>query len=107
MPPPKAVVCLTTVAKKRDAEKIAAHLVERRLAACVQIVPGLTSHYRWKGKVRRDREFLLVMKTKASKTKVLEMEMAKVHPYELPEFVVWPLKAGSARYLAWIAENTR
>ncbi|HEX5038403.1 MAG TPA: divalent-cation tolerance protein CutA [bacterium] len=106
MPPSKCAVCLTTVAKRRDAERIAAHLVKRRLAACVQIVPGLTSHYRWKGKVCRDAEFLLVMKTKSSKTKILEREVAKIHPYELPEFVVLPLKAGSAAYLAWIKENT-
>jgi periplasmic divalent cation tolerance protein len=102
---PKAVVCLTTVAKKRDAERIARRLVEKRLAACVNIVAGLTSHYRWRGKVCRDSEFLLVIKTLASKMKDLEREISKIHPYALPEFVVLALKGGSSRYLAWIVES--
>ena len=101
----KFVVCLTTLGRKKDAEKIAAHLVKKRLAACVNIVPGLISHYRWKGKICRDSELLLVMKTVVSKTKALEREIKAVHPYELPEFVVVSLNGGSRRYLAWIAEN--
>jgi periplasmic divalent cation tolerance protein len=103
---PNCVVCLTTVAKRKDAEKIARHLVERRFVACVNVVPGLVSHYRWKGKVCRDAEFLLMMKTTGAKAKRLEKELTKIHPYELPEFVVLPFKKGSPRYLAWIAENT-
>lgn len=103
---PKSVMCLTTVATRKDAEKIAGLLVKGRFAACVQIVPGLVSHYRWKGKVCRDAEFLLVMKTTVSKAKRLEKELGRIHPYELPEFVVISLDGGSKRYLAWIRENT-
>src|SRR5262245_45784511 len=101
----KCVVCLTTAGKRKDAERIARHLVAGKFAACVNVIPGLVSHYRWKGKVCRDAEFLLVMKTTASKAKRLEKEIRSIHPYELPEFVVLPITGGSPRYLKWILEG--
>jgi periplasmic divalent cation tolerance protein len=103
----KCVVCLTAVAKRRDAERIARHLVAGRFAACVNVVPGLVSHYRWKGQMCRESEFLLVIKSVASKAKRMEKEIRKIHPYELPEFVVLPIAGGSPRYLEWILEGVR
>ncbi len=103
----KTVVCLTTVGKRKDAERIARRLVAGKFAACVNVVAGLVSHYRWKGKICRDAEFLLVMKTAASKVKRLEKELRTIHPYELPEFVVLPIAGGSSRYLKWILEGVR
>ncbi|HSA59964.1 MAG TPA: divalent-cation tolerance protein CutA [bacterium] len=102
---PKCVVCLTTVAKRKDAERIARHLVAGKFAACVNVIPGIVSHYRWKGKVCRAAELLLVMKTAAFKAKQLEMQIQAIHPYDLPEFVVLPIVGGSPRYLKWILES--
>ncbi len=95
-------VCLTTVGKRRDAQKIARHLVKKKLAACVNLIPGAVSFYFWKGKFCRDREVLLLMKTTASGCRRLERELKKVHPYKLPEFVALPISHGSGRYLRWI-----
>lgn len=101
----RVVICLTTVGKRKDAERIARRLVAGGFAACVNVVPGLVSHYRWKGKMCRDAEFLLVMKTASTKAKRLEKEIASLHPYELPEFVVLPVSTGSSLYLKWILKS--
>ena len=103
----KFVVCLTTVAKRKDAERIARRLIAGRFAACVNIVPGLVSHYSWQGKACRDAEILLLVKTAASRVKRMEAEIRKIHPYELPEFIVIPIAGGSARYLRWIWEGVK
>lgn len=95
------VVCLTTAASKRDAEKIARHLVEKKFAACVNVSPVL-SFYTWKKKLCRTSEVLLVIKTASSRARLLEVELQKIHPYELPEFVVLPIAGGSRKYFQWI-----
>ncbi|MFN8092011.1 MAG: divalent-cation tolerance protein CutA [Vicinamibacteria bacterium] len=99
------VVALTTVGKAADAERVARALVERRLAACVNVVPGVVSTYRWKGEVERDDEHLLVVKTRADRVEALREALVTLHPYELPELVVLPVEAGHAPYLAWIRES--
>lgn len=99
------VVALTTVGKAADAERVARALVERRLAACVNVVPGVVSTYRWKGEVERDDEHLLVVKTRADRVAALREALVTLHPYELPELVVLPVEAGHAPYLAWIRES--
>ena len=85
-----------------DARRIAAHLVERRLAACVNIVPGLESVYRWKGAVTSAGEFMLIIKSRASLVPAIEQEFKTVHPYEVPELVVLPLAGGGQQYMAWL-----
>ena len=99
------VLVLSTVAQAEDAERIARALVERRVAACVNVVPGLTSFYRWKGALQRDDERLLLIKTRRDGYAALEQALRSLHPYEVPEIVALPLEAGSAAYLAWIDQN--
>ena len=99
------VLVLSTVAQAEDAERIARALVERRLAACVNVVAGLTSFYRWKGAVQRDDERLLLIKTRRDRYAALQEALASLHPYQLPEIVALPFEAGSAAYLAWVDEN--
>lgn len=98
------VIALSTVATREDAERIARALVERRLAACVNVVPGLLSVYRWKGEVAADAECLLVIKTARERVEELKSALVSMHPYELPELVVLPIDGGHAPYLAWLAE---
>jgi len=101
------LVVFSTVAKAEDAERIARALVEQRLAACVNVVPGLVSLYRWKGELQRDEERLLVIKTRRERYAALQQALQSLHPYELPEIVALPVEAGSPAYLAWIDENVR
>ncbi len=93
---------LSTVPSIKKARTLAGLLVSRRLAACVQILPGLESHYRWRGKKETSKEVLLLIKTKASLYRKLEKAVLKNHPYEVPEIVCLPITKGSKRYLSWI-----
>jgi len=77
-------------------------LVSKRLAACVQILPGLESHYRWRGKKETSREVLLLIKTNAAVYKKLEKILLQNHPYEVPEIICLPITRGSKTYLDWI-----
>jgi periplasmic divalent cation tolerance protein len=96
------IVVLCTVGSAEDAERIASTLVERRLAACVNVVPGVTSIYRWKGEVARDAEWLLVMKTTAARFEALREALVEMHPYDVPEVIELPVERGHAPYLEWI-----
>lgn len=87
------------------AEDLAKRLVASRLAACVNILPGLTSVYEWKGAVEMDSELLLLAKTSAARYPALESTLRQAHPYELPEIVCIPIVAGLSGYLEWI-ENS-
>ena len=99
------VVALSTVGSAEDAERIARALVERRLAACVNVVPNVVSVYRWKGAVEKDEEHLLVIKTRAERLEALRQALVELHPYEVPELVALPVEAGHAPYLAWLDES--
>ena len=99
------LVVLSTVGRAEDAERIARALVERRLAACVNVVPGLVSIYRWKGNVEKDDERLLVIKTRRERFAALREALMELHPYELPELLALPVEAGSPDYLAWLDES--
>ena len=99
------VVALTTVGSADDAERIARALVERRLAACVNVVPGVVSIYRWQGAVERDEERLLVIKTREERLEPLRQALVALHPYELPALVALPIAGGHPPYLAWLDES--
>jgi periplasmic divalent cation tolerance protein len=88
-----------------EARKIGRGVVEKKLAACANIVPGVESIYRWKGRVERAREVLVIMKTTANRLPDLEREVKRLHSYEVPEFIVLPLTAGSRDYLNWIEQS--
>lgn len=90
-----------------SAQRIAHALVDERLAACVQIVPGLVSVYRWQGEVRRDDEQLLLIKTSRERWPALAARVRELHPYETPELLAFDAADGSADYLAWLAAQTR
>jgi periplasmic divalent cation tolerance protein len=93
---------LTTVPEEELGRRLARTLVEERLAACVNVSPAVTSFYWWGGKIVEDREFLLVIKTKASVLERLRARLKELHPYEIPEFVALPVVAGSPEYLGWL-----
>ena len=99
------VIALSTVGSGEDAERIARALVERRLAACVNVIPGVASFYRWQGEVCRDEERLLVIKTRVERLEALREALVALHPYELPELVALPIEAGHATYLAWLDDS--
>jgi len=98
-------IVLTAAASEEEASKIARHLVERRLAACVNIVPQITSIYRWQGKVHGAREWLLMVKTTTAAFGQVREAIAELHSYELPECIFLPIEDGSPAYLQWIAES--
>jgi periplasmic divalent cation tolerance protein len=100
-----ARVVLTTVALHETAITMARTLVEERLAACVNVSPGVESIYWWQGKIEQSLEYVLMIKTTAGKIGALRERVMKLHPYEVPEFVVLPIESGSEAYLNWISES--
>ena len=93
---------LTTIAADADGAALARTLVEERLAACVNLLPAMTSLYRWKGQVEQDREQQVVIKTTTDRLAALETRIRELHAYELPEFLVVSAAGGSQEYLAWV-----
>jgi periplasmic divalent cation tolerance protein len=103
-----ARIVLTSVGLLEKAEQLAGTLVERRLAACVNIVGPIRSTYRWKGVIEREQEYLLLIKTTAERAAELAAAFAELHPYELPERVELAIDGGSEDYLEWLsAQVTR
>ena len=100
------MIVLTTLGADADAATFARTLVEERLAACVNLLPEMTSVYRWKGSVEQERERQLVIKTSEGCLAALEIRLTELHPYEVPEFLVVRAGGGSDRYLAWMKETT-
>jgi periplasmic divalent cation tolerance protein len=96
---------LTTVSSEEEAERISAALVERRLAACVQILGPFSSRYRWQGAVEEAREWLCLAKTTTDRYPELEAAIRDLHSYEEPEIVATAIVAGSGGYLAWVTES--
>ena len=97
-----AVQVFTTTGKKDDAKRIADALVERRLAACVQVVGPVTSTYRWQGKIETAEEWLCIIKSTRDLYAELESAVRELHPYEVPEILAVPVVAGSPAYLDWL-----
>ena len=98
-------IVLTTAGSEEEAAKIARHLVEHGLAACVNIVPHVSSVYRWKDKVEEAREWLLIIKTTAGVFAQVRQAISDLHSYELPECICLTIEDGSPNYLQWIAES--
>ncbi len=101
-----ALVVLVTVPSADEAARIARALVEERLAACGNVLPGLRSIYRWEGKVEDDAEALLVLKTTRARFAALRERVLALHPYTVAEVLALPVEAGSEKYLAWVAAET-
>lgn len=96
---------LVTCGSRAEAQRIAQEIVARRLAACTNILEmPVRSIYRWKGKVQKAREFLLLIKTSARRLPALEAEIKRLHSYDVPEFIAVPIVAGSPAYLRWLAD---
>jgi periplasmic divalent cation tolerance protein len=95
-------IVLSTCGDRDTAERIAHRLVEQHLAACVNILPGVQSVYRWQGAVQSESEVLLLIKTKATLIEGVQSTIASLHSYEVPEFLVLPISGGSPAYMAWL-----
>ncbi len=101
------IVVLSTCASPEEAEKVARALVEKKLAACVNILPAVRSIYRWKGAIEDDQETLLLIKSSRALFGELRAEIQKLHSYEIPEAIAIPIVDGLERYLEWMADVLR
>ena len=102
----KAVLIYSTFPSPEAAETVGGALVDRALAACVNILPGMTSVYMWQGQRHRDAETVMVIKTRAQIADTVVAEARRMHPYTNPAFIVLPVSGGSADFLRWIEEQT-
>jgi periplasmic divalent cation tolerance protein len=100
------LVVLSTFPSPEVAARVADQLVEERLAACVNLVPGLTSIYRWKGELAREPEVLALIKTRRDRFDALSARLSALHPYEVPEVVALSAEAALAAYAAWVHDQT-
>ena len=100
------LVVLTNLPDREAAVKLAQELVERKLAACVNVLAECTSIYRWKGAIENAREVPMLIKTRAALYDELEQAIAQLHPYEVPEIIALPVTRGLPEYLAWVSEGT-
>ncbi len=96
------IVVLSACDSEEQAARVARHLVELRLAACVNIVPGVRSVYRWKGAIEEAAEWLLVIKSRRDLFSAIRAELARLHSYEVPELLALPVVEGAENYLAWM-----
>ena len=103
---PGVRVVLVTAPDPEQGAALARRLVEERLAACVNVVPGVRSIYRWEGEVQEDSEVLLVIKTREDRSEALAARVKEIHPYDLPEVVVLPVVGGSEGYLDWVRQES-
>ena len=98
---------LVTAPNADVGERLARALVDERLAACVNLVPGIRSFYRWEGQVQADDEVLLVIKTRSDRCQALADRVQHLHPYDLPEVLALPVSGGSVPYLEWVQQESR
>ncbi|MCI0525333.1 MAG: divalent-cation tolerance protein CutA [Acidobacteria bacterium] len=102
-----ALVVLTTVEKQEDGARLARLLIERRLAACAQVLAPMISIYRWQGKIEQSGEVLLLIKTTRAVYQELEEAIKQNHPYETPEIIALPVETGSNDYLGWLGSSVK
>ncbi len=104
--PGDLIVILSNTDSAESAARMARELVGKQLVACVNVVPGVRSFYRWKGKIAEDDEHLMVIKTRRSLFEQVRACMRELHPYELPEIIALPIQEGDPDYLTWVRECT-
>ncbi|MBA3271976.1 MAG: divalent-cation tolerance protein CutA [Acidobacteria bacterium] len=104
-PPPAVVLVLTTFPTDHDPVALARALVDERLAACVNVLPPMSSVYRWEGKVEQATEHQLIIKTTSARVQSLKRRLSDLHPYEVPELLVVPVSDGAALYLRWVSDS--
>ena len=102
----KPVLIYSTFPTKEAAEEVGTALIEDRLAACVNILPGMTAIYRWEGKIARDDEVVMIIKTKLSRADAAIIAVKERHSYANPALMVIPIESGSPQYLDWLVEET-
>jgi len=102
----ECILVMTSCPSSTCGENLARVLLETRQAACVNLVEGVTSLYRWKGRIQKDSEALLLVKTTGTCLEAVKGTILKNHPYDLPEIVALPLVGGSEEYLRWLREET-
>ncbi|XP_010266350.1 PREDICTED: protein CutA, chloroplastic isoform X2 [Nelumbo nucifera] len=102
-----SIVVYVTVPNREAGKKLAESIVKEKLAACVNIVPGIESIYEWQGQIHKDNEELLIIKTRESLLEALTEHVKANHEYEVPEVIALPIKGGSLQYLEWLKNNTR
>jgi periplasmic divalent cation tolerance protein len=100
------IIILVTASSEEEAKKVAQSLVDKRLAACVNIIKDVQSVFRWKGKILDEKELLLIVKTRKKLYKNVEEEVKNIHSYEVPEVIAFPIISGSKDYLYWIDSET-
>ncbi len=101
------IVILCTSASEEEAERIARHLLEERVAACVNVLPVHRSYYWWEGAIQSSAEYLLLIKSTATLFPAVEQAIRRMHSYEVPEVLALPVLGGSADYLTWLRANLR
>jgi periplasmic divalent cation tolerance protein len=101
------LLVLTTVPDREAAERLGHALVEERLIACANLIPGLHSIYRWQGEVQSEAEVLLLMKTRRARLTSLKERLPQLHPYEVPELLALPVADGLDAYCGWVVGETR
>ena len=106
MNPTQAIVILVAAPNQQVAKKIAEHIVNKRLAACVNLLPGIRSIYRWQGKIEDDSEILMIIKSRRAKFEELSQSIASMHPYDTPEILALDVSQGSEKYLNWLLAET-
>ncbi len=105
--PTSTLITLCTCPSQATAEEIASALVEQGVAACINIIPTITSIYKWQGKLEKANEVLMLIKTDQSRYQDLERALTILHPYELPEIIAVPVEQGLAGYLNWVTQCTK
>jgi periplasmic divalent cation tolerance protein len=103
----EVLVVITTTPDKETAANLAQTLIRERLAACVQVLPNMTSFYRWKGELETSSEWLLLIKTTRERLSELIARIESEHPYEVPEVVALKTEGGAEKYLQWVREETK